>query len=69
MSRTIGLVLTKPARSTLAPTSVRMFSMLCLIINGRSRLKPHAMTRTFSGKPMGRNISGRNMPLLPISSH
>ena len=26
-------------------------------------------TRTFSGRPMGFNISGRNMPELPISMY
>ena len=43
--------------------------ILYLIIVGRSRERPHAMTRTPLGKPMGRSISGRNMPLLPSSVH
>ena len=39
------------------------------IMVGRSRPRPQAMTLTPSGRPMGRSISGRNMPLLPTSIH
>ena len=34
-----------------------------------SRDSPQAMTLTPSGRPMGRSISGRNMPELPTSIH
>ena len=34
-----------------------------------SRDSPQAMTLTPSGSPMGRSISGRNMPELPTSIH
>ena len=39
------------------------------IIVGRSRPIPQPWTCTSLGKPMGSNISGRNMPLLPTSTH
>lgn len=51
------------------PLSERNKAYLYLIMVGRSRESPQAMTRTSSGNPMGRSISGRNMPLFPISVH
>lgn len=39
------------------------------IIVGLSKLIPHPCTCTSFGNPMGANISGRNMPLLPTSTH
>lgn len=39
------------------------------IIVGLSRPIPQPCTRTSFGKPMGSSISGRNMPLFPISTH
>merc|ERR1712060_227588 len=55
--------------SILQPKRSRMLSMPYTIIVGRSRESPHAMTLTSAGRPMGRNISGRNTPLFPISIH
>ena len=39
------------------------------IIVGRSSEMPQPWTCTSLGKPMGSSISGRNMPLLPTSTH
>ena len=39
------------------------------IMVGRSKLNPQPCTRTSLGYPIGSNISGRNIPLLPTSTH
>lgn len=54
---------------TLCPNRSLMLSMPYRIIVGRSKLRPHAITLTSGGSPMGCNISGRNMPLFPTSIH
>ena len=40
-----------------------------LIIVGLSKLRPHPYTLMSFGSPIGSSISGRNMPLFPISTH
>merc|ERR1712100_290683 len=55
--------------SIFAPKSSRIFEIPYRSIVGLSTDNPHAMTRTSSGSPMGRSISGRNTPELPISIH
>eukprot|EP00955_Chlamydomonas_euryale_P083493 363865-Chlamydomonas_euryale.AAC.13 len=67
-SRQMGFRLTTD-RLTLCPKRSRMLSMPYKIIVGRSSDSPHAITLTSSGSPIGRSISGRNMPLLPTSIH
>lgn len=64
----IGLFCTI-CKSTLGPTRSLMLLSPYLIMVGRSSERPHAITFTSSGRPMGSNISGRNTPELPISIH
>lgn len=45
-----------------------MFFIPYRIMVGLSNERPQPSARTFLGKPIGSNISGRNMPELPIST-
>lgn len=83
-SLTAGFVWMK-LRSTLCPSSSRMLftpylgqistvddtitQETHLIMVGLSRLNPQPYILMSLGSPIGSSISGRNMPLFPISTH
>lgn len=52
-------------KSIFGPIRSRMLFMPYLIIVGRSSDSPQAITFTSSGNPIGRSISGRNIPEFP----